>query len=888
MFEKLSHAVLIKPAERSSVFYFVLLFFLIGCGMAIGRGSANALFFARYGIEHLPLVYLIQGGLQFVFTVVYAAYADRIAPEKLLQPLMMLVAVLVIGFWLSMTFFSIELVYPAYYLLYEIVSEIVLVQCTLYLARNFDVLQAKRLTPLILAGWQLGAIIGGVLLATVVAGIGAQSTLLIWVILLVFSMMLLLAYHQKTGGSPLHRAGRKGGAPLEQAMEQLSQAFTFARQSALLKAMSLALFFMVITFYVLCYSVNRVYAQSFQDEAQLTAFFGWLGAVTGLFALLVQVFITNRLVRRYGVRKMNLVFPGLTLLAYLVLMINYSLPAALLASVVKDAVLPAIRNPVKAMFFNALPGFIQGRSHALMVGLVLPLALCVAGASLMLAQMIEQVVYFLVIGLLTAVVYYYYSVVMNRGYVDSIINSLRRKLFVPDEQTATITMTPGGEQEIFDELVQACANRDEDIRFASAKSLIELFPDKAGPKVLVMLDDFSAAQRDRLFHLLAPLEPPEFHQYLRGALQQDDCHLRASALYLLCRQKDAKAKQLLEQLLKDTNPRLQAIAIYGVLHYPVDSLKQQALTQWQSLLASHNSTCVLSALDLLRLWPRQVLAHDVIKLLAREDSRILTSALEVLQRGEQQSVAGLDEYLLKLSSHKEPGVRVLATRCLPSLAVPVRRELVCKALNDDHPEVRDAAATIMVNADSEREMAPQWLLAEKASPRAQLAVLGRLQALEDNAANKRAFMQQLANRKAEQAYQLLLFQQQLQRIYTQSSVNINLLLLVLEERSYQYLDMALQAARSFEDAATIGVIQAGIKSADKRHWSATCEAARYLMDQRLASLLVACLEHLLGEPRKHNNLGVEVPADRDSIFKLLSQRRDPWLQTCVRGFQGVV
>ena len=53
--------------------------------MALGRGSPEALFFKRYGIEYLPLIYILLGGLLVFVTSLYASFADRLPAEKLLK-----------------------------------------------------------------------------------------------------------------------------------------------------------------------------------------------------------------------------------------------------------------------------------------------------------------------------------------------------------------------------------------------------------------------------------------------------------------------------------------------------------------------------------------------------------------------------------------------------------------------------------------------------------------------------------------------------------------------------------------------------------------------------------------------------------------------------------
>jgi hypothetical protein len=57
----ISNLLLIRPEERGPVLYFVAFFVLVGAGMALGRGTTDALFIKRYGVQYLPVMYMILG-----------------------------------------------------------------------------------------------------------------------------------------------------------------------------------------------------------------------------------------------------------------------------------------------------------------------------------------------------------------------------------------------------------------------------------------------------------------------------------------------------------------------------------------------------------------------------------------------------------------------------------------------------------------------------------------------------------------------------------------------------------------------------------------------------------------------------------------------------------
>ena len=147
MLQRISNLLLIKNGEQQQVSYFIILFFFVGAGMALGRGASEALFFKRYGIEYLPLMYIITSVLLCSISLIYAAFVDRLPSEKFYKILFMVLAVLLLGNWYAASYSTTKLVYPAFFLLYEVASELLLIHCAVYMSQNLVQTQSKRLTP---------------------------------------------------------------------------------------------------------------------------------------------------------------------------------------------------------------------------------------------------------------------------------------------------------------------------------------------------------------------------------------------------------------------------------------------------------------------------------------------------------------------------------------------------------------------------------------------------------------------------------------------------------------------------------------------------------------------------------------------------------------------
>lgn len=875
MSDFLGRVLLIRPQERGQVIYFLLLFFIIGCGLAIGRYSTDVLFFKRYGIENLPYMYMLHGLLLMVTTAFYAAYADKLAPEKLLVPMGVVLVALLAGVWVMMTVVQWEQIYPIYFLIYESASEIFVVHCTLYLSRSFDVLQSKRLVPVIFGGWQVGAITGSLILTFVAPYVGVQNMPFLWLCLVAATVFIITSHHRRVGVSPYHRVGRKGRNSLGYVVDQLNQGVKFMRTSPLLKAMSFALFFMVITFYVLCYSVNRVYSAAFPDEVSLSVFFGRLGVVTGVTALLLQIFVTNRLIRRWGVRKMNLVFPSLAVVGFTGLLLSFTIPAAVFASIIKDALMPAIRNPVRALFFTALPSYLQGRAHAVSIGIVLPLALVVAGFSLVIAQSLDTVVHFLLLGFMTGGAYWLFSRQMNMGYVQAIVSTLRDKLFVPDERFTDVIK--GDEQQVFQLLARAANHEEPEIRFMAAKTLMDIFPDKAPPLVLQVLDGLTAPLRDQLIALLIPLEPPELKDYLFREVQGGDEHLKATALSALFHIRAGEAKDLVIGALENSNPRICSAGIFGALNYPIDELAGRAKQQWRGLLKSGDKGQVLAALNLLARWPQSDFIEELRPHFYSDDKRVVLAAIGALHKWPEEAIPGLEDIFVELIGSIEPQIRAGIARHLQRLPDRARLAMAKALIEDDHPDVRLWAARVLFPMTTPIGTMEAWVLKNRHSPKALQVVLSLL--LSRRA--PRDAWERIARHFASKAG---LFHAAYMRLQLQTSADADdplaLARIVLHERAMQTLDLSLYSAMQYEDKNILSVIRAGVKVKDRQQWAATIEAVRYIEDKTLAQSLTTVLEIMSGES-SHDVARKWRFHDVSSVLQWIKEQGDPWLTQCV-------
>lgn len=873
----LTNLLLIRDEERSPVLYYMALFVLLGVGLSLGRGSMAALFLKRYGVQYLPVMYAVLSVFMVMVGLTYAAYADRIAAEKLFVKILAVLGMLILASWGLMSFTTGEWVYPAYYLVYELASELLIIHAKLYVDQNFDSLQLQRLSSPILASAIVGKSAGGLFLGLAAPLVGVANMLPVWTAIIAIAALLIIWRHVHVGTSPYFQSGRKRRGSLKQSVEQVTQGFKFFRKTKMVRAVSYSLFFMVITLFILDYSVDRVLTETIPREDQLASFIGWMTAIMGAVALLVQLLLTGRLLRRFGVTRIGLVSPVSGVVSFLTLLFSFSLPAALVGIFSRDVIFTAIRKPTRLVFLHALPGYMTGRINALSVGLVLPLALLVTSGFILLTQNEPKPSYFVGGGVFASLMYLYFRVRANRAYTPALLATLSHKLFLPHRHSEDL-LHPGNE-ELCAELLRGVAGPDENSAIAYARMLTAVSPEQALHAIAGRLPAASYPARDRLLRLLIGKKLP-VSDILWSALGDTDLHLKATILDALFDVKDQRALGHVAECLRSDSPRLAAIGVFGALRYPLADLEPLAQQTWERLLSGQHDAEKIAGLELLARIPDQRRLPQLRELLQHSSTRVRQAALNASSRFPQGTLADFAPVLMELYNSDEPDIRALCVTGYPVLDPETRRALCMRALEDEHHSVRAVALSLLEACEGRSEaveVISKWILENRGFPRAQQSALTALSRYRLPG----EVFERIAESKVREACALSLAKQVIRherRNNAQTNSVLELLEVVLQERVTQVIDVALMAMENFADRTAIATIRAGVASRDRRHVAHACEALHNLCGHGLSGPLIALVDN--GEMRgMHDAQGETFRNARDVIAWCL-RHPDPWLREC--------
>ena len=872
---------LIEEDEAGTAFYFLALLLIIGCGMALGRATANALFLKQVGVDYLPLVYIAQGGACFVISLLYAGVADLISAERFFRILFAALATTVLLFWLLIRLSANPLLFPTYFLFYEVVSEVLLIHSALYLNQNLNTLQAKRLSPIIFSGLQIGTILGGLFLTAYAHMLGTRNLLTVWVALLLMALLMIALRHRHKGPSPYFRAARKSTNKLRGMAVQIRQGFRFARNSELLRSSTIAMVFMVITYYMISYSVKRVFTDSYDTVDSLTAFFGLLTISTSGLALALQLLFTNRLIRRFGVPAVNLLFPLASLASFAGMIFNLGLPSAVAASVNTRSIMPAFHNPVRTIFLNTLPQHIQGRAHAMSLAIVLPVSLAVCGISLWFLQKLDAPLYFLIPGAAAAGAFIYFSIRMNRAYGETLLTHLKEHLFLPEEQSA-ISLKHTGKENFTS--IMSVVSRGDETSVSFARILTAAYPQEAADHIVPVIEHTTPRVADQLLKVLSMTNDPAVHSFLIDHPNLHDSHFRATALKILASSRTRDAVPLLIQALDDPDPRIRATGIHGILTWPLDEHQARALRIWINLLDGSEKE-QLAGLELIpdikhienpaiRETIEQACLTSCARIFGTQSVAAKSLILEACSHWQGLGAPEILKLVNFALKHTDPGVRTAAVRCVRLFPLDQRYDKLEHALGDGHARVRSAAVdALRKDTPDISQFALKWIFEEnRGTPRAQRTLLC---AVIDSV--PLSTLELVIGKKIEDAREIY---RALVMIRGQDDVQnstLKLLQHLLEERFQQVLDIALIAMEPLCARGVISTIRAGIQTTDDRYVANACEALHSIPHKKLTQPLGQLIQDAFMPARRTTISSME---GLEAVLKSLTMRPDAWLQEC--------
>ncbi|RIK93391.1 MAG: MFS transporter [Burkholderiales bacterium] len=232
----------------------------------------------------------------------------------------------------------------------------------------FDSEQGKRLFGLLAAGATVGAIVGSSSTASLVGSLGESRLMLASAALLVLACLCVLRVSRSAKSAKRRAAGegradagyRADGRPDNPPANEASiggsayAGLTHVLRSPYLLAICAYMLLFSITSTLLYFLQAEIVAQQFHERAARTRFFASIDLAVNAATLLVQLFVTGRVLHRFGVARTASILPALSVAGFGALALAPGVAVLVAAQFGRRVLNFGLARPTRELLFTVL------------------------------------------------------------------------------------------------------------------------------------------------------------------------------------------------------------------------------------------------------------------------------------------------------------------------------------------------------------------------------------------------------------------------------------------------------------------------------------------------------------------------------------------------------
>lgn len=416
-----------------------LYIFSIIAALMILKPVRNSLFLVNFGVEKLPYVFILVAFLAAGISFLRAKLEKRTTVTNQILSTSVVSIIALLGFWLFLRGGYYQ--YWLFFGLYVFVSMFgVITSAQFWILANsiFDAREAKRLFGFIGTGAIAGAIFGGYLTNYLAPGIKTENMILVGAGFVAVSILLLFVILSHTR-QRMHSA-RDGKARISDESSPSDNPIRLIAESKHLIFLSVLICVGVCVGNLADYQFSAIASRSIADEDKLTAFFGFWMSNLNVLSLLLQMFLTGRIIRHYGAGTALFFLPAGLLVGTIAVMVSPVLWTAIFIKTSDGAFKHSINRSGTELLFIPIPAGVKNKVKTFIDIVIKNMATGFAGLFLIL---LTTVFHFSVqhVGYLNALLialWLYLIFGVRREYVNLFRNAIHKRHIDLAEQSLNV------------------------------------------------------------------------------------------------------------------------------------------------------------------------------------------------------------------------------------------------------------------------------------------------------------------------------------------------------------------------------------------------------------------------------------------------------------------
>lgn len=328
-----------------------LYFFLLLCSYYIVRPVRDEMGI-QSGVRNLPTLFTATFLLMLAATPVFGWLAARYARQRLLPIVYAFFAADLCLFYLAFRGGAAPaFTAKAFFVWVSVFNMFVVSVFWSFMADVFSNAQAKRLFGVVAAGGSAGAIAGPFITAQSVAAVGIPNLLLVSAALLAATIFCIQRLSRWADAQDPQRTQAHGAPPIG---GSVLAGIRLTLSSHYLGGIACYVLLLVLLGTFLYLQQQTIVAAQITDSAARTALFANIDFYVNIAVLLIELFVTARLMAGLGVAALLSLLPLLSLFGYMVLIVAPLLAVLIAFAATRRAVEYAIARPVREVLFTVV------------------------------------------------------------------------------------------------------------------------------------------------------------------------------------------------------------------------------------------------------------------------------------------------------------------------------------------------------------------------------------------------------------------------------------------------------------------------------------------------------------------------------------------------------
>jgi ATP:ADP antiporter, AAA family len=534
----IERALNIQPGDLGRGTLLCSCLFLIISSYVTGKVARDALFLARFKAVQLPYADIASAVLVGFVVAGYVYLSRRVSLRTLLVGSQLFFAANCALFWTLARYYHVSWLFPIFYVWVGIFG--VLAPTQVWTLANYALTtrEAKRIFGMVGGGAIAGWIFAGFFSKTVASAFGTESLLLGMALLLLtcsFLMLVMWRTGQVQAGDP----EESGTRPAESGSRDLRHSMRLVASSPYLRAIAAVICISSFVTTLTGWQFKAIAKHFLVNQDALAIFFGNFNFYAAILSLLLQLLVTTRCLRKFGIGPLLFVLPLVVFAGSASLLVLGSLGAAVCLKGGDQVLRYSVDKSTVELLYLPLPSTVKLHAKWFIDTVIWRMGDGLAGIIVLIfatflhlpARQLSWVALLLVGGWLVAVS------VARRQYVVTLEESISRHR-IDVEQASTLALD------------------------RSTSDLLTAKISASDPKEILYALSLLEVERKRAAH-----------PAVRGLLSHPNKDVRQKALAILDASGDMTVLAEVQQLLKDPdlNVRTEAM-LYLAHHSHVDPL----------------------------------------------------------------------------------------------------------------------------------------------------------------------------------------------------------------------------------------------------------------------------------------------------------------------------